>query len=133
MKRLLAVGAPDLYQVAHVFREGERGRSHNPEFTMIEWYRLGVDDRELMTDVEHLVAALLEGHVRFEPPVRVTYSEAFEARLGVDPLTASVAALRAALRASQVDVPSSVVDDRDALLDLGHVASRRAGLRARSC
>jgi elongation factor P--(R)-beta-lysine ligase len=52
MKRLLCAGAPDVYQVARVFREGERGRNHNPEFTMLEWYRLGIDHHALMQDVE---------------------------------------------------------------------------------
>ncbi len=79
MKRLLCAGAPDVYQVAHVFREGERGRRHNPEFTMIEWYRLGTDHHGLMRDVEALLRALLEPLRPMGPTTHVTYAAAFEA------------------------------------------------------
>jgi lysyl-tRNA synthetase class 2 len=132
MKRLLCAGAPDLYQVAHVFREGERGRRHNPEFTMIEWYRLGIDHTELMRDVEALLRALLEPVRPVGPSVHVTYAEAFEAALQVDPLNAGTTAIEAALRRAGLDVPDSLRGDRDGLLDLGmslHVASRFAADR----
>lgn len=119
MKRLLSAGAPDLYQVAHVFREGERGRRHNPEFTMIEWYRLGVDHHGLMRDVEALLRALLEPVRPVGPTVHVTYAEAFEATLGLDPLVAVPAEIEAALRRAGLDVPDGVRGDRDGLLDLG--------------
>ena len=118
MKRLLCAGSPDIYQIAHVFREGERGRRHNPEFTMIEWYRLGIDHHALMTDVERLLRALLEPHRPVAETRRVTYADAFRAALDLDPLDCSTQELRAAMLARGTDVPDSIAGERDALLDL---------------
>jgi lysyl-tRNA synthetase class 2 len=118
MKRLLCAGAPDIYQVARVFREGERGRRHNPEFTMIEWYRLGMDHLALMRDVEGLLHALLDSQRALAPAVHVTYAEAFAAALSLDPLVADVSELATALHGAGIDVPQPMHGDRDGLLDL---------------
>jgi len=118
MKRLLSAGGPDLFQVARVFREGERGRSHNPEFTMVEWYRLGMDHHALMRDVEALLRALLEPLRPVATTVTTTYAEAFETALGLDPLGATAAAIEARLNGSGIHVPASLAGDRDGLLDL---------------
>jgi elongation factor P--(R)-beta-lysine ligase len=125
MKRLLCAGAPDLFQVARVFREGERGRHHNPEFTMVEWYRLGIDHLALMNDVESLLRALLEPLRAVGPTRIVTYAAAFDESLGCDPLGSTSAELGACLRAHGTDVPVTLLDDHDGLLDLAmasHVA-----------
>src|SRR6185312_11984760 len=59
MKKLLAAGVPRLFQLAHCFRNGERSRTHHPEFTMLEWYRAGAGYRDLMADCEALLRACL--------------------------------------------------------------------------
>ena len=80
MKRLLAAGAPSIYQIGPAFRRGEAGRWHNPEFTLIEWYRLGFDAERLMGEVAELVDALL-GAGRYQ---RRTYAALLRERFGVD-------------------------------------------------
>ncbi|HEY9149074.1 MAG TPA: EF-P lysine aminoacylase EpmA [Gammaproteobacteria bacterium] len=91
MKRLLAAGVGPIYQLCKVFRQGEAGRRHNPEFTLLEWYRPGYDHHALMDEVAALVAPLLglEGEAE-----RLSYREAFLRHLEIDPLSASLPELR---------------------------------------
>ena len=89
MKRLLAAGSGDIYQLCKVFRDGERGRWHNPEFTLLEWYRLGFDDAALMTEVEALLGELLAPERPLEAALRLSYAEAMRRHAGVDPHAAS--------------------------------------------
>jgi lysyl-tRNA synthetase class 2 len=115
MKRLLAAGSPDLYQICKVFRDGESGRLHNPEFTMLEWYRRGFDHLRLMDEVEALLGTLLAGRLE-APPERLTYRDAFLRVLGVDPLAAPLAEL-SALAATRAGA-TGLGDERDTVLDL---------------
>jgi elongation factor P--(R)-beta-lysine ligase len=127
MKRLLAAGSGDIYQICKVFRDAELGRWHNPEFTLIEWYRLGFDDSALMSEVEALVGALMAPHRQLEPAERLSYSAALQRHAGVD-----------AHHASEDDLTESALRhgivchadlDRDAKLDLlmGLVVGPRLG------
>ena len=114
MKRLLAAGSGDIFQICHVVRGLERGRQHNAEFTLIEWYRIGFTLDRLMDEVDTLVRSLL-GDVAFTmSSERVTYRDAFLNELQLDPLTASMEQLATA--ANAVGFNGSA--DRDELLDL---------------
>jgi lysyl-tRNA synthetase class 2 len=127
MKRLLAAGSGDIYQICKVFRDAERGRWHNPEFTLIEWYRLGHDDAALMTEVEALVGCLLAPR-RLEPAERLSYSAALQRHAGVDAHAASDGDLAESARRHGVVCDAEL--DRDAKLDLlmGLVVGPRLGL-----
>jgi elongation factor P--(R)-beta-lysine ligase len=92
MKRLLAAGSGDIYQICHVVRGNERGRLHNAEFTLIEWYRIGFSLAELMDEADTLVRVLL-GPTAPPKSERVSYREAFLRELALDPFTASETAL----------------------------------------
>ena len=118
MKRLLAAGCGDIYQIARVYRDGESGRHHNPEFTMIEWYRLGIDHHALMTDVELLIASLLPAHRSSERAELVSYREAVQLHAGVDALDDPPSVLLKALTNSGIQPPKDLDQDRDACLDL---------------
>jgi lysyl-tRNA synthetase class 2 len=96
MKRLLAAGSGDIYQICHVVRGFERGRLHNAEFTLIEWYRLGFTLDDLMSEVDALVRALLGPVATGRVSERITYREAFLRELQLDPFTASMAELQEA-------------------------------------
>ncbi len=122
MKRLLCAGWPDIFQVAPVFRGGERGRRHSPEFTMVEWYRLGIDHQALIDDVDRLLLAALRPHTSSAPSRRVAYRDAFRESLGVDPIDGSLEELQGAIALRKAPVPQSLVSDRDALLDIALTA-----------
>jgi len=96
MKRLLAAGSGDIYQICHVVRAEERGPLHNPEFTLIEWYRLRFSLTVLMDEVEALVRALLGSAAARRAGERLSYREAFVRELGLDPLAATDGELLAA-------------------------------------
>ncbi len=130
MKRLLAAGSGPIYQICKVFRNGERGRIHNPEFTMLEWYRPGFDHQALMNEVEELVTAVLGEAVLHEPSERLTYAEAFARYAEVNPLAASMKELRDCARAYGIGrVGGLGMDDRDGWLDLllTHVVGPKLG------
>jgi elongation factor P--(R)-beta-lysine ligase len=115
MKRLLAAGSGDIYQICHVVRALERGRLHNAEFTLIEWYRLGFSLDDLMSEVEALVRQLLDRPRAYPAAERVSYREAFVHALALDPFTAPVALLVEHARRAGFD---GATTDRDELLEL---------------
>lgn len=115
MKRLMAGGGlPRIYSLGPVFRAGEAGERHNPEFTMLEWYREG-DDLE---GVSGLIDGLLRESLAAAPAERVRYADAFATHCGVDPLTASVDALSAAALRHSLGVDAAFSQDRDDWLNL---------------
>lgn len=115
MKRLLAAGSGDIWQLARVFRAGEAGRRHNPEFSLLEWYRTGRDHHRLMDEVEDLLQTVLETSP--EPARRLTYREAFVELAGIDPFTATVPDFRACACRHGIDV-GELGEDPDAWRNL---------------
>lgn len=91
MKRLLAAGSGCIYQICKAFRNEETGRYHNPEFTLLEWYRVGFNLDELMQEVEALCSCLLPGCGNAE---RLSYQQAFELYTGLDALEFSLEAYK---------------------------------------
>lgn len=114
MKRLLAAGAGPIYQLCKVFRQGEAGRRHNPEFTLLEWYRPDYDHHALMDEVEALATSVLGLAGRAE---RISYREAFRRYLDIDPLESPLDALRAAARDHGIN-GFDAEEQRDLWLDL---------------
>jgi lysyl-tRNA synthetase class 2 len=130
MKRLLAAGSGDIYQICKVFRDEERGRWHSPEFTMIEWYRLGFDDAALMDEVEALIAHLLSPSRILPPAERLSYRAALERHAGVDAFSASEEQLLDAAARQGIRCDADL--NRDAKLDLlmGLVVGPKLGIEA---
>jgi lysyl-tRNA synthetase class 2 len=90
MKRLLCAGSGDIYALGKVFRAGESGSRHNPEFTMLEWYRLGMDHQVLMQEVADLLDEIFSDSSieLIDPPLFLTYQQAVIQYAGLDPFTA---------------------------------------------
>jgi len=129
MKRLLAAGSGPIWQLARVFRIDESGRHHNPEFSLLEWYRPGWDHHRLIDECDALLLALGATTRACE---RLSYREAFLRHAGVDPLRESLDALRARLPASLLELAAPDGADiarRDFVLDLlmSHVVGPELG------
>ncbi len=124
MKRLVAAGSGPIYQICKAFRRGEAGRQHNPEFTILEWYRPGWDHHALLDETDALLAELL-GTPAAE---RVTYGELF-GRLGVDPHRDPIERIRRAAVEHGIDVAGPQDLDRDGWLELllSHVLEPQLG------
>ncbi|MBL8848546.1 MAG: EF-P lysine aminoacylase GenX [Planctomycetaceae bacterium] len=126
MKRLLVAGAEAIYQVTRSFRRGESGRLHNPEFTIVEWYRIGTTVRQQMDLVEDLVRSMAALHSRPDATAldaqafeRLTYDDAFERYAGRRVLTATCEELSRLAARQGVSVPPQFEHaDRDAWLNL---------------
>ena len=124
MKRLLAAGAEAIYQVTRAFRQGELGPLHNPEFTIVEWYRPGDD----MTRGMQLLSDLCDELLELGPAEQISYQEAFQRYVGIDPHTSDMPSIRAAAESCDVCIPTRIRDDdRDGWLDL--LLSERVGPR----
>jgi lysyl-tRNA synthetase class 2 len=111
LKRLLAAGMGDCYELGRVFRNGEAGGRHNPEFTMLEWYRVGWDHHRLMEETIALAQAALAMVGRQADVVTTTYRQLFLDALAIDPDQATVEALRAPLAEFGIDPDGLVRDD----------------------
>ena len=116
MKRLLADGYPDIYGICRVFRGGEAGRLHQPEFTMVEWYRQGFGLDAMIDETVAFIAELLD-RPGLRNAERLEYRDAFQRFAGIEPFTASIDQLAEAASAD-AGLRESLGTDRDAWLDL---------------
>lgn len=118
MKRLLAVGSGSIYQICKVFRDAEVGRLHNPEFTLVEWYRVGFGYHELMDEVAALVAESLEGFRALAPTEKLTFRDVFVRATSIDPHGATTEEMIDLARARGIVTAGLSADDRDGWRDL---------------
>jgi lysyl-tRNA synthetase class 2 len=115
MKRLLCAGSGPIYQICKVFRDGELGSRHNPEFTLLEWYRPGYDHHALMDEVASLVNRLSDAPFEVE---KLTYRQVFEHTLQIDPHQADVARLKQCAIDHALPGAEDLLLNRDGWLDL---------------
>jgi elongation factor P--(R)-beta-lysine ligase len=128
MKRLLAAGSGDIFQICRVFRAHERSRLHNPEFTMLEWYRLDFDLDAIMQETADLAAQLLHcGGQMARTTEFISYDAAFERELGCSALTESMAKLAELAADAGLAASSIATATRDELLDF--LVATRVGPR----
>ena len=117
MKRLLAAGYPDIYSICRVFRDGEAGRRHLPEFTMAEWYRLNFELDEIIEDTVRFIAACVHLPALVDTVEHLDYAEAFDRFADIDALDAETADIVAVATREQ-RLRDMLAEDRDAALDL---------------
>ena len=107
MKRLLCAGSSDIYQLGKVFRADENSPQHNDEFTMLEWYRVGYDEHQLMDEVYQIITLVGGEKERCD----LSYRDAFKVHLGIDPFTISLTELDFFARQRLGDLPQNMLFD----------------------
>ncbi len=117
MKRLLAAGYPDIFSICRVFRDGETGRRHQPEFTMIEWYRRGMGLEDIIDDTVRLIGSALGDRAPRDGPDVFDYGEAFARATGLEAGAADCDALAAAAGADD-DLRAAIGNEKDDWHDL---------------
>ena len=119
MKRLLASGSGSIYQICKAFRNEESGRHHNPEFTLLEWYRIGFGIDELIEEIEALLVALFYGKRDLAPAKRITYRHLFREMTGADPIHADLQVFNEYAKRHNMGEASAICgDNRNLWLDL---------------
>ncbi len=126
MKKLLAAGSGDIYQICKAFRKEEFGRLHNPEFTMLEWYRINFDHHDLMDEVEEL----LKYTINSSKASRYSYQEICEKYLKLNPHKITVKKLKQLAKENDLLV-AGISDDRDTWLQLlfTHLVEPNLGIK----
>lgn len=113
MKRLLASSKRAIYQICKAFRDDELGVTHNPEFTMLEWYQPGYDGVQLMDELAELVAVLFTGSEIKPKFVSRSYQQVFEETIGLNPHEASAAKCHSLSIENNIEIPQGLTDDDD--------------------
>jgi lysyl-tRNA synthetase class 2 len=113
MKRLLAFGSGPIFQITKAFRQEEQGYRHNPEFTMLEWYRPGYNHHQLMDEMEEFLFTILNKRAS-----RLTYEALFKQILDINPHTASLNDLKACADENNIHLQNFDDADKDTYLDL---------------
>lgn len=125
MKRLLAAGSGPIYQITKSFRVGESGSKHNPEFTMLEWYRPGLNHHDLMNELD----ALLQFTINTKPAEKISYRELFLKYLHIDPLTTDLQKLKKIITENKINIDTVDIDYDTALqILLSHVMEPAMGI-----
>lgn len=119
MKRLLAAYGRDVYQLAPVFRAGESGRYHNPEFTLLEWYRVGIDHRQLMTEIGQLFHSVaVSFDLQWQADEHAVYWDVVESFLEIPASSIDTRSVARYFADHERSWPQAIDDDLDAALDL---------------
>ena len=125
MKRLLAAGSGCIYQITKSFRIGEAGRQHNPEFTMLEWYRIGFTHHDLMHELDELLQFCLET----KPAEKISYQQLFLTHLTIDPLNCDLATLKKIITENNIQMNLAELDHDTALqILLSHLIEPQLGI-----
>ena len=134
MKRLLCAGSGPIYQICRAFRQGEWGAMHNPEFTILEWYRPNFDAAALMAEIDSLLSGLfqklsLNRSQNLQPTQTISYRDIFLDTVDIDPLVTSVRELSTCVQRQGIDVRGLDAEDKDAWLDvlMTHCVQPRLG------
>jgi len=126
MKRLLCVGSGAIYQITKSFRIGESGRQHNPEFTMLEWYRPGFNHHDLMDEIDLFLQTILQT----PPAEKISYRDLFLQHLNIDPFQIALNDLKKLIAEKNISVDTTDIDHDTALqILLSHFIEPTMGIK----